>query len=62
MLQWVLFVVAVAGAVWLAVLAGTAYLQMPVPGTPDVRGFPVPTLMLVLGVGPVWCWRCSRGC
>ena len=51
MLQWVLFVVAVAGALWLAVLAGTAYLQMPVPGTPDYRGFPVPTLMLVLGVG-----------
>ena len=51
MLQWVLFIVAVAGALWLAVLAGTAYLQMPVPGTPDYRGFPVPTLMLVLGVG-----------
>jgi len=50
-LQWVLFVVALAGALWLAVLAGTAYLQMPVPGTPDYRGFPVPTLMLVLGVG-----------
>jgi len=50
-LQWVLFVSALAGALWLAVLAGTAYLQMPVPDTPDYRGFPVPTLMLVLGVG-----------
>ncbi len=49
-LQWVLFLSALGGALWLAVLAGTAYLQMPVPDTPDYRGFPVPTLMLVLGV------------
>jgi GTP-binding protein EngB required for normal cell division len=47
---WVLFLVALAGALWLGVLAATAYLQMPAPGTPDYRGFPVPTLMLVLGV------------
>jgi hypothetical protein len=49
-LQWVLFLAAIAGAVWLGVLAGTAYLQMTVPETPDYGGFPVPTLMLVLGV------------
>jgi hypothetical protein len=49
-LQWVLFLTALAGGLWLAVLAGTAYLQMPTPGTPDYRGFPIPTLMLVLGV------------
>jgi GTP-binding protein EngB required for normal cell division len=49
-LQWVLFVTAVVGGLWLAVLAATAYLQMPTPGTPDYQGFPVPTLMLVLGV------------
>ena len=49
-LQWVLFLAALGGALWLAVLAGTAYLQMPTPDTPDYRGFPVPTLMLVLGV------------
>jgi GTP-binding protein EngB required for normal cell division len=49
-LQWVLFVTAVVGGLWLAVLAATAYLQMPTPGTPDYEGFPVPTLMLVLGV------------
>ena len=49
-LQWVLFLSALGGALWLAVLAGTAYLQMPVPDTPDYRGFPVPTLMLVVGV------------
>jgi hypothetical protein len=49
-LQWVLLVTALAGGLWLAVLAGTAYLQMPTPDTPDYRGFPVPTLMLLLGV------------
>jgi GTP-binding protein EngB required for normal cell division len=49
-LQWVLLVTALVGALWLGVLAGSAYLQMPTPGTPDYRGFPVPTLMLVLGV------------
>jgi hypothetical protein len=49
-LQWVLLLTAIGGALWLAVLAGTAYLQMPTPDTPDYRGFPVPTLMLVLGV------------
>jgi GTP-binding protein EngB required for normal cell division len=48
--QWVLFLTALAGALWLGALAGSAYLQMPSPGTPDYRGFPVPTLMLVLGV------------
>jgi hypothetical protein len=49
-LQWVLLLTALGGALWLGVLAGTAYLQMPTPGTPEYRGFPVPTLMLVLGV------------
>jgi GTP-binding protein EngB required for normal cell division len=50
MLQWVLFATALAGALWLGVLAFTSYLQVPQPGTPDYRGFPVPTLLLVLGV------------
>ena len=50
LLQWVLLVAALAGAVWLGVLAGMAYLQMPEPPTPDYRGFPIPTLLLVLGV------------
>ncbi|MEO7350927.1 MAG: ABC transporter, partial [Marmoricola sp.] len=49
-LQWALLLTALAGGLWLGVLAGTAYLQMPTPGTPDYLGFPVPTLMLVLGV------------
>lgn len=49
-LQWVLLALALAGALWLAVLAGTAYLRTPEPPTPDYRGLPVPTLLLVLGV------------
>ncbi len=49
-LQWVLLVTALVGAIWLGVLAGTAYLQMPAVSTPDYRGIPVPTWMLLLGV------------
>jgi GTPase Era involved in 16S rRNA processing len=50
LLQWVLMLAAVAGAVWLAALAVMGYLQMPEPSTPKLRGLPVPTLMLVGGV------------
>ncbi len=49
-LQWVLLVVALAGAVWLAALAGISYLRLDAPPTPDLVGFPLPTVMLVLGV------------
>jgi len=49
-LQWALFLAAVTGGLWLAGLAFMAYLQMPTPGTPEYRGFPVPTLMLLGGV------------
>jgi GTPase Era involved in 16S rRNA processing len=49
-LQWVLFFVAVAGGLWLAGLAVMGYLQLPEPTTPDYRGLPVPTLMLLGGV------------
>jgi len=45
--QWLLILCAVAGAGWLAALAGMAYLQLPEPETPAYRGIPVPTLMLV---------------
>ncbi len=50
MLQWLLFVAALSGALWLGLLAGTSYLQLSLPGTPDYQGFPVPTLLLALGV------------
>jgi hypothetical protein len=49
-LQWALFVVAVAGGLWLAGLAVMGYLQLPEPETPDYLGFPLPTLMLLGGV------------
>jgi GTPase Era involved in 16S rRNA processing len=49
-LQWLLFGVAVVGGLWLAGLAVMGYLQMPEPATPDYRGLPVPTSMLLGGV------------
>ncbi len=49
-LQWLLLLAAVAGGIWLAVLAVLGYLQVPAPSTPRYGGFPLPTLMLVGGV------------
>ena len=53
-LQGVLLAVAVAGAVWLAVLAGLAYLQLDVADIadgPEVAGrLPLPTALLLGGV------------
>jgi GTP-binding protein EngB required for normal cell division len=49
-LQWLLMLTAIAGAVWLAGLAVLGYLQMPAPSTPRYRGFPLPTLLLLGGV------------
>ncbi|AIY00905.1 hypothetical protein ART_1306 [Arthrobacter sp. PAMC 25486] len=48
-IQWLALLVAVGGLVWLGVLAVLGYLQMPVPETPQVEGWPVPTLMLLGG-------------
>ncbi|MET1060174.1 MAG: YfjP family GTPase [Nocardioides sp.] len=50
-LQWLLILAAVAGAVWLGSLAVVGYLQMPQPSLPSVVGIPVPTLLLVGGAG-----------
>ncbi|MGI8645794.1 MAG: ABC transporter, partial [Nocardioides sp.] len=50
MLQWLLILSAIAGAVWLGVLAVLAYLQLPDLASPDYRSVPLPTLMLVGGV------------
>ncbi|KQZ67527.1 GTPase family protein [Nocardioides sp. Root151] len=49
-LQWLLILTALAGGIWLGVLAVMAYLRMPEPPTPDLAGFPIPTLMLIGGV------------
>jgi GTP-binding protein EngB required for normal cell division len=50
LMQWVLFASALLGALWLGVLAGSAYLQLPSPDTPDYHELPIPSLLLVLGV------------
>ncbi|MDT0202744.1 GTPase [Nocardioides sp. AE5] len=49
-LQWLLLLAALGGAGWLGALAVMAYLKMPEPATPSLGGFPVPTIMLVVGV------------
>ena len=49
-LQWLLLLAALAGAVWLGVLATDRYLGVSEPSTPDVAGFPVPTVLLLGGV------------
>ena len=48
-LQWLLFLTAVVGGLWLAALATFSYLQLSKPQEVDVRGAPVPTLMLIGG-------------
>jgi GTP-binding protein EngB required for normal cell division len=59
-LQWLLVLLALSGAVWLAALAVLGYLQVPAPSTPGYRGVPWPTLMLVGGVvaGLLLAWAC----
>ncbi len=49
-LQWALIAVALAGGLWLAVLAVLGYLQLSVGDSPSLGPVPVPTLMLVGGV------------
>jgi hypothetical protein len=49
-IQWISLVIALAGALWLGALFGAQYLQFTLPEVPKVEGFPVPTLMLLIGV------------
>lgn len=51
LLQWLLLAAALVGGLWLLALAGAGFLQLPEPATPRTAGFPVPTLLLVGGVG-----------
>ncbi len=50
-LQWLLLLTALVGGLWLGALAGFDYLRLPAPGTVDVGALPLPTLLLVAGVG-----------
>jgi len=50
-LQWMLLAAALVGGLWLLALAGAAFLKLPEPATPSTAGIPVPTLLLVAGVG-----------
>ncbi|TDO47219.1 50S ribosome-binding GTPase [Kribbella sp. VKM Ac-2527] len=49
-LQWVLFLVALGGALWLAAMAVFAYLQLEDPPLPRWNGVPWATIMLIGGV------------
>lgn len=51
LLQWILIIAAVVGGLWLALLAFGSYARLPEPPTPEVGGFPLPTLLLLGGVG-----------
>ena len=48
--QWVLLGGAVAGGLWLGLLAVAGYLRVPVPEPPAWGDLPIPTLVLVAGV------------
>ena len=50
-LQYVLIISALAGAGWLALLAFGSYARLPEPPTPEVWSFPLPTLLLLGGIG-----------
>lgn len=49
-LQWLLIGAAVVGGLWLALLAFGSYARLPEPPTPEVGGFPIPTLLLLGGI------------
>jgi GTP-binding protein EngB required for normal cell division len=49
-LQWLLFLTAVTGAIWLGALAFSSFLGLSDVNTPDFLGIPVPTWMLAAGV------------
>ena len=50
-LQWVLIIAAIVGGLWLAALAVGSYLRLPDLPTPTWNDLPVPTLLLIAGVG-----------
>ena len=50
LLQWLLILAALAGAVWLGALAVMGYLQVNAPDLPSYGGLPLPTALLLGGV------------
>lgn len=48
-LQWLLFLATVVGGLWLGLLALNAYVRLPELPTPEVWGFPLPTMLLLGG-------------
>nr|WP_247829205.1 dynamin family protein [Arthrobacter antioxidans] len=49
-LQWIAFAALVTGLLWLGLLAGLAFLQLPAFEVPRVEGFPLPTLLILDGL------------
>ena len=49
--QRVLLAIFLLGLAWLAVLAVLAFIQLSIAASPVVEGFPIPTLMVVVGLG-----------
>jgi GTP-binding protein EngB required for normal cell division len=54
-LQWLLALVAAAGAVWLLALWVLSWFRLPEPPLPEIRQVPLPTAMLIGGIlaGPI---------
>jgi len=50
LLQWVLILAALGGALWLGLLAVLGYLRVGEPTTPNLGGLPLPTVLLLGGV------------
>ncbi|MEH0109165.1 GTPase [Tersicoccus sp. MR15.9] len=48
--QWLALAAALVGALWLLGLAALAWFQLPIPPTPRVQGWPVPTLLILTGI------------
>ena len=50
LLQWILILAALGGALWLGLLAVLGYLRVGEPTTPNLGGLPLPTVLLLGGV------------
>ncbi len=50
MIQWLALTAALAGLLWLTVIFAAGYFQFSLGPTPEVEGFPVPTLLVVTGL------------